>query len=292
MSPTSRPIPTYGLYGDTKAHEREDFFHAETIEVRSRRYDWEISPHLHAGLSQVLFVARGGVRLHLGGNDRQEEGPLLVCAPKGTVHGFRFSPDVEGFVVTASQDFVDSLTRQDALRTHLRTPAIYRPDDGLSDRLFALGSQLVEADRERFDTNVHRLHHALAEAWLRTTIQAGLDESGVRGTLAQRFQTLVEASYREHRPIAYYADRLHCTVRTLSRQTETAFGVTPLQLINRRLLFEARRLLRFTNASCSEVAAELGFEDPSYFSRFYKRMTGHAPGVEKRHDDQSGESQH
>src|SRR5690606_33252429 len=125
--------------------------------------------------------------------------------------------------------------------------------------------------------HVHRLHHALAEAWLRTAIQPGLDRSSAHGTIAQRFQALVETSYREHRPLAFYAGRLHCTIRTLSRQTDMAFGMTPLQLINRRLVFEARRLLRFTNASCSEVAGELGFEDPAYFSRFYRRMTGHAP---------------
>ena len=57
--------------------------------------------------------------------------------------------------------------------------------------------------------------------------------------------------------------------------------MTPLQFINRRMLFEARRRLRFTNASCAEVAAELGVEDPSYFSRFCLRMTGHRPTLEK-----------
>lgn len=282
MDALTRTIPAYGLYGDSAPQPLEDFFHAETIAVRSRRYDWEISPHLHTTLSQILFVARGEVRLRLDDMERREDGPLLVCAPCDTVHGFRFSPDVIGFVVTASQDFVDSLARQDALRLQLRKPATHRPSDALTERLLALGQQLVDAERDRFDPHVHRLHHALAEAWLRTAIQPGLDQTSVQGGNAQRFQTLVETSYREHRPLAFYADRLHCTVRTLSRQTDMAFGMTPLQLINRRLLFEARRLLRFTNASCSEAAAELGFEDPAYFSRFYRRMTGHAPSAEKR----------
>ncbi|MCW2390311.1 helix-turn-helix domain-containing protein [Sphingobium sp. B11D3A] len=278
-------VPAYDLYGEDKAPRREDFFHAETIAVRSRRYDWEIAPHIHASLTQMLFVARGEVRLHLAGEDRREVGPLLVCAPSGIVHGFGFSPDVEGFVVTASQDFVDSLTRQDALGQHLRTPAILRPDAALTARLEALGTALVEAEQDRFAPNGQRLHHALAEAWLRTTLAAGAPLDAARSTLAERFRVMVEATYREHRPIEHYAQRLHCTVRTLSRQTQVSFGMTPLQIINRRLLFEARRLLRFTNAGCSEVAAELGFDDPSYFSRFYKRMTGRAPGLEKRREN-------
>lgn len=283
-SPVAPSVPAYDLYGDSAAPQREDFFHAETIAVRSRRYDWEISPHIHSGLSQILFVARGEVRLHLAGADRREDGPLLVCAPSGIVHGFRFSPDVEGFVVTASQDFVDSLARQDALGRHLRAPTMLQPDAALTARLNMLGTALVDAERDRFDPNGHRLHHALAEAWLRTTMAAAQNVGGAQGGLAERFRTLVEASYREHRPIEHYAQRLHCTVRTLSRQTQANFGMTPLQIINRRLLFEARRLLRFTNASCSEVAAELGFEDPSYFSRFYKRMARRAPGMEKQRE--------
>jgi len=281
MPAPDRTIPVYGLYGDDTRLWQEDFFHCETIAVRSRRNDWEISPHVHLGLAQMLFMASGQVALRLGEDEHSLAGPLLVCAPRGVVHGFRFSPDVVGFVVTLSQDFIDGLGRHDALRRQLLVPACHVPSDALVERLLAIGWQLVGAERGRFDPNIHRLHRALAEAWLRTAIQPGLDPGAPGETIARRFQALVEAHYREHRPLAYYADRLNCTVRTLSRQTEDAFGMTPLQFVNRRLLFEARRLLRFTNASCGEVAAELGFEDPSYFSRFFRRLTGHGPSAER-----------
>lgn len=281
MDAPLRSVPSYGLYGDDAPPELVDHFHAETIAVRSRLYDWEISPHSHPALFQILFVAAGRLHVRLAGDDRAAAGPLLICSPCGIVHGFRFSSDVTGYVVTVSRDFVESLARQDALRLQLRKPSLQQPTAQLTQRLLTLGEQLVEAERDRFDPHVHRLHHALAEAWLRTAIQPGHDVAALQGTLAQRFQSLVETNYREHRPLGYYTERLNCTIRTLSRQTEAAFGMTPLQLINRRTLFEARRLLRFTNASCSQVAAELGFEDPSYFSRFYRRMTGASPSTQK-----------
>lgn len=281
--PTDSPsVPRYALYGDNQAPAPEEFFHCETIAIRSRRYDWEISPHLHPALSQMLFVARGTVDVRLGETQHALAGPLLVCVPHGLVHGFRFAPTVVGFVVTASQDFLDSLGRQDALRTQMRTAALHRPSPALTRGLLQIGRQLLIAERDRFDPDAHRLHRTLAEAWLRLAIQPGLERTALRGTLPQRFQALVETNYREHRPLAFYAAQLGCTVRTLSRQTDEAFGMSPLHLVNRRLLFEARRLLRFTTASCSEVAAELGFEDPSYFSRFYVRMTGRRPSEEKK----------
>lgn len=277
-------VPTYGLYGDESPPWEEDFFHCETIASRSRRHDWEISPHLHAGLAQMLFVARGRVAVRLEGRVRDLAGPLLVCVPPRVTHGFHFSDDVVGFVLTLSRDFIEGLERRDRLRRQLLSPAFYRPADALAERLLGLGTQLVETERDRFDPDVHRLHRALAEVWLRTAIQPGLTAAVRQGSIVHRFQSLVEANYRDHRPLGFYAARLNCTVRTLSRQTSEAFGMTPLRFINRRLLFEARRLLRFSGMSCSEVAAELGFEDPAYFSRFYRRMTGRAPGEDRQRD--------
>lgn len=71
------------------------------------------------------------------------------------------------------------------------------------------------------------------------------------------------------------------TRRTLSRLTAVGLDCSPMEVVHRRLALEARRLLRYTNASAVQVAAELGFDDPSYFSRFYRRMTGVRPGEDR-----------
>jgi AraC family transcriptional activator of pobA len=86
---------------------------------------------------------------------------------------------------------------------------------------------------------------------------------------------------REHRGLAFYAAALGCTERTLTRLARARLGASPLALINRRLALEAQRLLRYTNASVAQVAHELGFADPSYFSRFYLRQTGRRPQAER-----------
>jgi AraC family transcriptional regulator, transcriptional activator of pobA len=71
------------------------------------------------------------------------------------------------------------------------------------------------------------------------------------------------------------------TRRTLSRMTAAGLGCSPMDVIHRRMALEAHRLLSFTNATAAQVAAELGFDDPSYFSRFYQRMTGRRPSEDK-----------
>lgn len=275
-------VPRYALYGEEQGFSAEDFFHCETIAVRSERYDWEISPHLHPTLSQMLFVARGDVAVRFGADHHALIGPLLVCVPHDMVHGFRFSPGVVGFIVTASQDFLESLGRQDILRRRMQETAIHSLPPDLARGLLQIGRQLLIAERDRFDADGHRLHRSLAEAWLRLATKSSLEPATTNGSITQTFLALVETNYRAHKPLGWYAAQLNCTVRTLSRQTEEAFGMSPLHLINRRLVFEARRLLRATNAHCGNVAAELGFDDPSYFSRFYLQKTGRRPSEEKR----------
>lgn len=279
MAQAPHPIPAYDLYGEHGEQQRHDLFHCETIRIRSERYQWHISPHLHPALSQVLFIAGGQVDLTLGAREQTLKGPLLICVPSGVVHGFRFSPDVAGLVFTIAQPFVDGLVRQDRLRAQLEKAEARTIASPLARRLLRLGRELLRVESERFLTQAHMLHRALGEAWLRLALHD--QDTGRERGLVQRFQTLVDLHYRSHHPLSFYTDQLGCTARTLSRQTAEALGATPLQIINRRLLREAQQLLRFTNANAEDVAAELGFSDPSYFSRFYRRMSGQRPSAEK-----------
>ena len=64
----------------------------------------------------------------------------------------------------------------------------------------------------------------------------------------------------------------------LNRQSKVAFDSTAKKLIAERLMLEAKRRLIYTRASLDEVAFDLGFKDPAYFSRAFKRATGSAPG--------------
>lgn len=282
MSDPSTPVPNYALYGEKQALPAEDFFHCETIAVRSERHNWEIAPHVHPGLSQVLFVARGRVEAQFEGKLRALSGPVLVYVPHTVVHGFIFAQDVVGFIVTASHRFLDSLGRHDMLRRRLQEMAFEYPPPAVASGLLQIGRQLLAAEQTRFDPDGHRLHHSLAEAWLRLATRPVSGETSTGSSIPGKFLALVETSYRSHKPLGWYAQQLNCTARTLSRHTDAAFGMSPLRIINRRLEMEARRLLRASDASCSHVAAELGFEDPSYFSRFYLQMTGKRPSTERR----------
>ncbi|PQB05282.1 helix-turn-helix domain-containing protein [Aureitalea marina] len=94
--------------------------------------------------------------------------------------------------------------------------------------------------------------------------------------LLRSFNLLVDQHFRVEHSVAFYADRLHRSPKTLSN----VFGkmdISPLKVIHERIILEAKRLLRYTERSSKEIAYELGFEDPSHLSRLFKKVTGQSP---------------
>lgn len=94
--------------------------------------------------------------------------------------------------------------------------------------------------------------------------------------LVRDFQYLVETHFKSLHTVKAYADLMHKSPKTLANSFAKWSDKTPLQLIHDRKLLEARRLLRYTDKTISEIGYELGFEDPQTFSRFFKKATGTA----------------
>ncbi|MBM7067004.1 helix-turn-helix domain-containing protein [Actibacterium sp. 188UL27-1] len=95
--------------------------------------------------------------------------------------------------------------------------------------------------------------------------------------IVARFQDLVEDNYAKHLEIAEYCDMLGVTIATLNRHVKNELGQTAKQLAQERLALEARVALRTGDRSVKEVAFDLGFGDPLYFSRFFRKQFGAAP---------------
>lgn len=97
-------------------------------------------------------------------------------------------------------------------------------------------------------------------------------------TIVHGFLQLVELHARDHWSVAQYARLLGVTADRLNTAVRRATGRSPLTLMHIRLVAEAETLLDSSTLQVAEVAEALGFRDPAYFNRFFKRMTGMAPG--------------
>jgi AraC family transcriptional regulator, transcriptional activator of pobA len=92
-----------------------------------------------------------------------------------------------------------------------------------------------------------------------------------------KFMAILEQDYNKHHDVAHYADALAVPPAALARALTTLTGRGTKELIVGRAMVEAMRLLRFTDRTVGEIAYAVGYGDPLYFSRAFKRFAGRAP---------------
>ena len=101
----SAPIPSFALYGEA-AQPGQEMLHIEEVQSRSRLHHWEIQPHVHQGLYQVLGLRKGQAQVLLDEQRSTARGPVAIVVPPGVVHGFRFARETDGLVLTLSARFL------------------------------------------------------------------------------------------------------------------------------------------------------------------------------------------
>ena len=282
-------VPTFALYGEP-GRPGAEVLHLESIASRSQRYLWEIDAHQHAGLHQVLWLQEGTAHVALDTAVHDCSGPAVIVIPPGVVHAFRFSPHAQGCVLTLSAGAVvqgDAQAAGQALRMLFAAP-----------RVLALGGRAALADAVRIAAMFDLLAGEFGAPgpagspvplWLARAVLWRLGELAVQldaaagparrehQALFTRFVVLVEAHHAEHWPVARYASRLGLTAERLNRLVRAEAGRSALDLVHERLAREACRRLIYVAAPISQLAFELGFEDPAYFCRFFKRRLGCSP---------------
>jgi AraC family transcriptional activator of pobA len=91
------------------------------------------------------------------------------------------------------------------------------------------------------------------------------------------FRDLLEKNYTEIKAVNDYAKLICISEKRLSKATIKVLGKPPKEIINGRILLEAKRLLVHTNLSIKEIGQQLGFEDSAYFVRYFKKSTETTP---------------
>jgi len=281
------PIPHFALYGEHTPLADAELIHLELIETRSRPHDWHIAPHTHSGMFQVLFLLGGTVRAGVDGADWVCAGPMVITIHPGVVHGFAFSEHAHGFVLTLDQRALagDRSGQHGGMFTPLFLQPLRIPLAAAAGRLEALLQQLLiefSAPRQGHDVMLDWLARSVLLLVLRQHTQHQQQSSADQGGRAGfdtfgHFRDLLEAHYLEQWHVARYAACLHMTESRLNRMCLRLGGKSAFDMTQQRLMLEARRKLMYLPGSVASIAYELGFQDPAYFSRTFKRETGMTP---------------
>ncbi len=288
-------IPFYGLYGDSFVDSDPGFVHIEDIATRSSGLDWTIRPHRHNRLFQVLCVLDSELEINLQGVTQPLSGSWICTVPAGAVHGFRFRPDSNGFVLSLK----DTVLAEELPQGYegsgsdmFQTPQLIEfidDDPGLQAFM-----DYVSRIREEFEYQRPGRHQALAllSRLAVLALHRRLENQRFRTTPGGKdlqaigqFRSLLETHYREHWTVSRYASHLNISTSTLARLCHRLLGSSPKHLIDQRLLSEIRRRLVYTRQSLEQIAYTLGFRDYPYFARFFRQREGITAGEYRKQAD-------
>lgn len=143
-------------------------------------------------------------------------------------------------------------------------------------KVFGILNQILYVDKHLTDTEIILAYLNLLLSELNCAYFKNEQVSVVNTNLTKfiEFKLIVETQLTEQPAIHTIAEKLALTTNSLYRLVKEHSGTSPKDFFTNRLMIEAQRKLRYDNLSVKELAYELGFNDPDYFSRLFKKSTG------------------
>ncbi|MFA8434892.1 MAG: helix-turn-helix domain-containing protein [Marinifilaceae bacterium] len=210
----------------------------------------------------------------------------ILFVPPGLKHRFVMNGHCEGDIIIFNETFFaikENETGSFSNSTLFSNPdfrSVISLDEGDVDVFDGLTRLLKrefrQNDKFRHDILFHQLKLFMLEARRLYDQQhdpdTPLDEEHP-GSVIIRFKQLIDANYREKKNVSSYADLLNLRATCLNEITKKTTGITAGELIRNRVIKEAKKMLYASDMNTKEIAYDLGFQDPAYFSRFFKKYT-------------------
>ncbi|OBY56878.1 4-hydroxyphenylacetate catabolism regulatory protein HpaA [Pseudomonas nitroreducens] len=285
------PIPNIDIGQVYDLRYADSEVHYEELGKLADFFGRNMPVHRHDRYFQVHYVKSGAVRVFLDEQQYHQQGPLFFLTPPTVAHAFVTEPGSDGHVLTVRQQLIWPLLEpEQGLASGPQIAPLcvafseleesFQAEARRLDSLFELLRDEFRAQRPGRDAGLSLLTRLIFISLLRLSSRSLQAQPTRRDDLQffQRFNVLIEERYAEHCSLSVYASQIGVTEARLNDICRRVSGLPSKRLVHDRLMQEAKRLLLFTGLSINEICYQLGFKDPGYFSRFFTRNAGLAPG--------------
>ncbi|MFD2164112.1 AraC family transcriptional regulator [Paradesertivirga mongoliensis] len=243
------------------------------------------TPHGHSFYHIVFFVRGNGN--HTIDFDRFAVKPnqIYFMVP-GQIHNWQFDGAVDGYVINFSTTFFQSfLLRPDYVDEFpffsgsTRDAVIEVPEEfqakikSLFEEMLTINLNISPRQADRLRLLILQLFFVVADINNQNTENA----PSYNITLLRNFQKLIEQNFTKLKLPKEYAELLFVTPNHLNALCSQMLGISAGELIRKRIVLEAKRLLVNLELPIASISCLLNFSDNSYFSKFFKKHTGSTP---------------
>ncbi len=236
---------------------------------------------------RILLVKRGSGDFITGiYKFRAPKNTLIVFPSRIITSSKNWTPDTEGYLVLFNIDFFlqnnfphKYIEDKKILNSSIR-PYIYLSDEQ-SKKISGIFETILKEKRSTHKHKDELIALKIIELLI-VSERLFAEEQNVEANLPsidiiRRFIDLIEANLLNHRSVSFYAKQLNVHPNYLNALIKKHTGITAKESIQNRLLLETKYLLHSTTLSIKEIANQMGFNDPNYFTVFFKRFEKISP---------------
>jgi len=235
---------------------------------------------------KIVFVKAGG-HVVIDFNDYKLEQDAIFFISMGQYYWF--DDNCKGTMLYYNKDFYcveihDKEVACDGILFHnvYRVPVVYMSNDAavtMQNILLQIKDEMAEneiATEEMLRTLLKQIIIKCTRIW-KQNHQEDTTEALPEVEFSRIFSQLVERHFINLHTVSEYAVLLHITAKALNKRITRYSSSTPNDIIKNRIILEAKRLLAHTQLSIKEISYQLGYEDASYFTRFFTKHTITSP---------------
>jgi AraC family transcriptional activator of pobA len=226
----------------------------------------------------LVYCTSGKLGMTVDENDFSLSAGEVITITSGQIHRINKTTKTKGFIVEFTLDFFCKDDKDIELIFHNGLFCHFAMNEVIAVNKTEMENQLCCIQDEllkqpyQYLISVHSRIELLLVAINRAKIAAG-DEIWKPDALFLKFLESVRHNFEHNYPLSQFAKMLGTTISKLNEQAKLHAGKTAQNVIYGLIASEAKRLLTYENLSVKEVAYKLGFNDPFYFSNFFKKHT-------------------
>ena len=237
-------------------------------------------PHKHDFFVFLLFEEGSGTHT-IDFIDYKITGHQVHLLFPNQVHRWEFGKNTKACQLMISKNIFEAFTTslESSFVLYQAHPVVNLAPPVFQKLLYEFQAIRTEIDANPVQWNIVNLRSKLIAQIISHEAEAEFKDMTIYRAkpLLLKYHSLIEHYFKEQKSVAFYARRLHISANYLNILCKKNLHVSATFLIQNRLILEAKRLIQGSEMSLKEISFELGFNEPAYFSGFFKKQTGLSP---------------